>query len=91
MKTTVELSDDLMRALKIRAAKTDQTLNDVVVELIQGGLAGSPIEGEIAQSDTPRKKGDALDALFAAGDELAQSGIDIAGWAARSREAWRRS
>ena len=91
MKTNIDLPDDLMRALKIRASETNQEINDVVVELIQRGLAGSPIEGEISQSVRPRNKGDALDAMFAAGDELAQSGIDIAGWAARSREAWRRS
>lgn len=89
MKTTLELPDHLMRAVKIRAAKTDRKLKDVVAELIQRGLAGPPSEGGNVQGDKPRKKGDALDALFAAGDELAESGVDIAGWAAHSREVWR--
>lgn len=58
-------------------------------ELIQRGLAGPMIEGGNEQSDNPRKKCDALDALFAAGDELASSGVDVSGWAAHSREVWR--
>lgn len=38
MKTTLELPDKLMRAVKIRAAKTDRKLKDVVAELIERGL-----------------------------------------------------
>lgn len=89
MKTTLELPDHLMRAVKIRAAETDRKLKDVVAELIQRGLAGPLIEGGNEQSDNPRKKCDALDALFAAGDELVSSGVDVSGWAAHSREVWR--
>lgn len=39
MKTTLELPDDLMRSLKIRAAQSDRRLKDIVTELLQRGLA----------------------------------------------------
>ncbi len=38
MKTTVELPDDLMRAVKIRAATEGRKLKDVMTELVQRGL-----------------------------------------------------
>lgn len=39
MKTTLELPDELMRSLKIRAARSDRRLKDVVTELLQRGLS----------------------------------------------------
>lgn len=39
MKTTLELPDDLMRAIKIRAASEDRKLKDLVAELLRRGLA----------------------------------------------------
>lgn len=42
MKTTLELPDDLMRAVKVRAASTDRRLRDVVAELIRRGLEAAP-------------------------------------------------
>ena len=39
MKTTLELPDDLMRAIKIRAVNEDRKLKDVVAELLRRGLA----------------------------------------------------
>jgi hypothetical protein len=39
MKTTLELPDDLMRTIKIRAAQEDRRLKDVVAELLRRGLA----------------------------------------------------
>jgi len=42
MKTTLELPDALMRQVKVRAAKTDRKLKDVVAELIKRGLAAAP-------------------------------------------------
>lgn len=41
MKTTLELPDDLMRELRIRAAESDRRLKDVVAELIERGLEAS--------------------------------------------------
>lgn len=38
MKTTLELPDNLMREVKIRAAQTDRKLKDVVAEAIARGL-----------------------------------------------------
>ena len=39
MKTTLELPDDLMRTIKIRAVNEDRKLKDVVAELLRRGLA----------------------------------------------------
>jgi plasmid stability protein len=39
MKTTLDLPDDLMRAVKIRAAEENRKLKDVIAELLRRGLA----------------------------------------------------
>jgi plasmid stability protein len=39
MKTTLELPDDLMRAVKIRAAERNQRLKDVVADALRAALA----------------------------------------------------
>ncbi len=39
VKTTLELPDDLMRAIKVRAAQEDRRLKDVVAELLRRGLS----------------------------------------------------
>ena len=49
MKTTLELPDELMRSVKVRAAETDRKLKDVVSELIRRGLESPP---ESAVSDS---------------------------------------
>lgn len=46
MKTTLELPDELMRAVKVQAAATDRKLKDVVAELITRGLQATPPEAE---------------------------------------------
>jgi hypothetical protein len=38
MKTTLELPDDLMREIKIRAAREDRKLKDLIAELLRAGL-----------------------------------------------------
>lgn len=38
MKTTVDLPDELLRELKVRAASTDRSLKDLMAELLQRGL-----------------------------------------------------
>jgi plasmid stability protein len=38
MKTTLDLPDDLMRAIKIRAAREDRKLKDLVAELLRRGM-----------------------------------------------------
>lgn len=42
MKTTVELPDELMRAVKIRAASEGRKLKEVMAELVARGLAEAP-------------------------------------------------
>lgn len=51
MKTTLELPDELMRAVKIRAAQSDRKLKDVIEELIRRGLAEEtpPPQADLAQ------------------------------------------
>ena len=38
MKTTLELPDELMRTIKIRAVNEDRKLKDVIAELLRRGL-----------------------------------------------------
>ena len=39
MKTTIELPDELMREIKVRAAREDKRLKDVIAELLRRGMA----------------------------------------------------
>lgn len=39
MKTTLDLPDDLMRAIKVRAAQQDRKIKDVVAELLRRALS----------------------------------------------------
>jgi plasmid stability protein len=39
MKTTLDLPDELMREIKVRAAREDRKLKDLVTELLRQGLA----------------------------------------------------
>lgn len=38
MKTTLDLPDDLMRTIKVRAAREDRKLKDLIAELLRRGL-----------------------------------------------------
>ena len=38
MKTTLDLPDELMREIKVRAAREDRKLKDLVAELLRRGL-----------------------------------------------------
>ena len=51
MKTTLDLPDDLMRAVKIRAAKENRKLKDIIAEILRRGL-----EEPFATSKTARKR-----------------------------------
>jgi len=44
MKTTLDLPDDLMRAVKIRAVEEDRKLKDMVADLLRQSLAQSASE-----------------------------------------------
>jgi plasmid stability protein len=39
VKTTIELPDELVRAVKLRAVREDRKLKDMVAELLRRGLA----------------------------------------------------
>ena len=41
MKTTLDLPDDLMRAIKIRAAEEGRKMKDIVAEFLRRGLSES--------------------------------------------------
>jgi plasmid stability protein len=56
VKTTLELPDELMRAVKIRAAVEGRKLKDVVAEALQAGLlvtgsAQHPVKGVRVETD----------------------------------------
>lgn len=40
MKTTLDLPEDLLRAVKIRAVQENRRLQDTVADLLRSGLAG---------------------------------------------------
>jgi plasmid stability protein len=42
MKTTLNLPDDLMRAVKLRAVEENRKLTDMVADLLRRGLAQEP-------------------------------------------------
>ena len=42
MKTTVDLPDELMRAVKVRAAQQGRKLKTVMADLVERGLAAEP-------------------------------------------------
>ncbi|UCF99449.1 MAG: hypothetical protein JSV89_07895 [Spirochaetaceae bacterium] len=50
MKTTLELPDELMRAVKIRAAMEGRKLKDVVAEALKAGLTVTGSSKKSAQS-----------------------------------------
>lgn len=44
MKTTLDLPDDLMREVKIRAINENRKLKDAIAELLRRGLSLEPLE-----------------------------------------------
>jgi len=47
MKTTLEIPDELMRAVKIRAVEEDKKLKDTVADLLRKGLSQPPTDPQI--------------------------------------------
>jgi plasmid stability protein len=43
VKTTLDLPDELMRAIKIRAVKDNRKLKDAIADLLKRGLAREPV------------------------------------------------
>jgi hypothetical protein len=46
VKTTLDLPDDLMRAVKIRAVHEHKKLKDTIAELLRKGMAAREAQGE---------------------------------------------
>ncbi|MQA00410.1 MAG: antitoxin [Dehalococcoidia bacterium] len=49
MKTTLDLPDDLMRSIKMRAAREDRKLKDLVAELLRRGMSQGTDRGDTAR------------------------------------------
>jgi hypothetical protein len=69
MKTTLELPDDLMRAIKIRAVREDRKLKDMVAELLRRGLA--------AESHDPPRRGHRVQLPLIRGGHPAPPGQEL--------------
>ncbi len=54
MKTTLELPDELMRQLKVRAAVSDRKLKDTVEELIRRGLEQTTADSQASRLEKLR-------------------------------------
>lgn len=44
MKTTLDLPDELMKAVKLRAVEENRTMTDLIAEYLRRGLTAEPIE-----------------------------------------------
>jgi len=53
MKTTLELPDELMRRVKLRAVYRNRELKDVVAQLLEAGIAASPVAERSARPPRP--------------------------------------
>jgi len=69
VKTTLDLPDELMRAVKVRAAEEDLELGEVVTNLLRRGLAATSAEKPVVRNRVqfplvkcahPAKPGDEL-------------------------------
>ena len=67
MKTTIELPDDLVKTIKIRAIQEDRTMKDVMAELLQLGIKAKDtgllprrIQFPIIKGTRPAKPGEEL-------------------------------
>lgn len=76
MKTTLELPDELMRRVKLRAVQRNQKLKDAIAQLLELGMAAAPEAQAPGRAPKPvrlRKRGritvDDIEAAIAAGRE----------------------
>lgn len=53
MRTTLDLPDDLMRSVKVRAAQSDRTLTDVITGLLRAGLDAAGQSGSTSRVRLP--------------------------------------
>lgn len=76
MKTTLDLPDDLVRRIKVQAAKSDRKLKDLVAQLLEAGLRASADGRTVTSLPKPVKRRsagpltvEAIEAAIAAGRE----------------------
>jgi hypothetical protein len=76
VKTTLELPDELMRRVKLRAVHRNQKLKDAIAQLLELGMAAAPEAQASPRAPKPvrlRKRGrvtvDDIEAAIAAGRE----------------------
>lgn len=76
MKATLEIPDDLLRRIKVEAARSDRKLKDLVAQLLEAGLRASREGGTSPTLPQPvtRRHGipltaEAIEAAIAAGRE----------------------
>ncbi len=87
MKTTVDLPEELVKEIKLRAVHAGKKLKDAVADLLREGLDASADPGAAAKADKAAvKRRKALTARFVAG----QWGVELTG-CEPAREADRRS
>ena len=53
LKTTLDIPDELMRRVKMRAVQRNQKLKDTVAQLLEAGMAAAPGEGRRARPPKP--------------------------------------
>jgi hypothetical protein len=53
MKTTLELPDDLMRRVKLRAVHRNRKLKDEIAQLLEAGLAHAPAAEATPEAPKP--------------------------------------
>ena len=75
------LPETLHLQLKERARRHHRSLTKEAIALIESAVS--------QPAAPPPSPTDALATVFAAGDALAGSGLNVADWATKSREVWR--
>jgi hypothetical protein len=53
MKTTLDMPDELMRRVKMRAVQRNQKLKDAVAQLLEAGMAAAPGDAPAARPPRP--------------------------------------
>jgi hypothetical protein len=53
MKTTLEMPDELMRRVKMRAVQRNQKLKDTIAQLLETGMAAAPSDAPPAGPPRP--------------------------------------
>jgi hypothetical protein len=85
MKTTLELPDDLVKEIKLRAVHQGAKLKDMVADLLRAGLRAAPVNGvgkalPVDKASLARRK--ALTRKFVSGEW----GVELSGYEAARKQ-----